>query len=404
MRGGNNLDIDFRGGSMATFRFDGETPTTDEMQQRLDKAFGENVQIETLQTVDSPPKKLVRMRSLRDKEEDVSKLVAQAFADGPSKLLHQKVSAGVVTDIKTPPTPEFAGGREVTLTFGESVLPTTASEAIGEQLAALKTDEGKPKYGDAMSMVSAAESKNGAKATEIVVSVKPVVSASDLAAAAANYSKVSADRPLFEELNTFDQAVAGETQWIAVTAVVISLVATIAYLWFRFQAVDFGLAAVIAVLHDIFAVLGLMTLASLASKTAFGQALGLIDFKINLSMIAAFLTIVGYSLNDTIVVFDRIREVRGKSPTVSKALVDRALNETLSRTLLTGVTTLIVIFIMYAIGGDGLKGFSFCLFMGIVIGTYSSIFIASPVLVWLMNRTNPAAKRAIATSTRAATA
>jgi SecD/SecF fusion protein len=196
--------------------------------------------------------------------------------------------------------------------------------------------------------------------------------------------------------------VAIETQWIAVTAIVMSLLATIAYLWFRFQAVDFGLAAVVAVMHDIFAVLGLTVLASLASKTAIGQSLGLIDFKMNLSLVAAFLTIVGYSLNDTIVVFDRIREVRGKSPTVSKQLVDRALNETLSRTLLTGVTTLIVIFIMYAFGGDGLKGFAFCLFMGIIIGTYSSVFIASPVLVWLMNRKTPPGSRAVAIGSRAA--
>jgi SecD/SecF fusion protein len=166
--------------------------------------------------------------------------------------------------------------------------------------------------------------------------------------------------------------------------------------------VDFGLAAVVAVMHDIFAVLGLVTIASLLSKTPVGQALGLIDFKFNLSLVAAFLTIVGYSLNDTIVVFDRIREVRGKSPTVSKQLVDRALNETLSRTLLTGVTTLIVIFIMYALGGEGLKGFAFSLFMGIVIGTYSSVFIASPVLVWLMERKTRNTNRPMAVSARAA--
>ncbi|HVJ68310.1 MAG TPA: hypothetical protein VM510_10020, partial [Caulifigura sp.] len=92
----------------------------------------------------------------------------------------------------------------------------------------------------------------------------------------------------------------------------------------------------------------------------------------------------------------------GKSPTVSKELVDRALNETLSRTLLTGVTTLIVIFIMYALGGEGLKGFAFTLFMGIVIGTYSSIFIASPVLVWLMNRKPPAGARSMAAARAAA--
>jgi SecD/SecF fusion protein len=218
------------------------------------------------------------------------------------------------------------------------------------------------------------------------IRAKKSLAAEDLSNAIALYETTIESRPLFDELNTFDQAVALETQWIAITAVAISLIATIAYLWFRFQAVDFGFAAVVAVMHDIFMVLGICTLASVLSGSSVGQMLGLQDFKLNLSMIASYLTIVGYSLNDTIVVFDRIRELRGKSPTVSRQLVDSALNQTLSRTLLTGMTTLIVIFIMYSIGGEGLRGFSFCLFMGIVVGTYSSIFIASPMLVWLMDR------------------
>ncbi|QDT53711.1 bifunctional preprotein translocase subunit SecD/SecF [Caulifigura coniformis] len=401
-RGSDNLDIDFRGGSMATFRFDGETPTTDEMQQRLDAAFQEAVAVETLQTVDNPPKTLVRIRSTKDDDNEVSRLVAEAFKDSPQKLIHQSLTAGAVTRIENSTTPEFKDGHEVTLTFDSPVSASTASEAVGEQLAEIKGADGKLKYADALSLVAAINPVNAPQSKEITVRAKSVVTSEDLAAAASSYAKAASGRPLFEELNTFDQAVASETQWIAVTAIVVSMLATILYLWFRFLAVDFGLAAVVAVLHDIFAVLGLVTLASLASKTAIGQSLGLIDFKFNLSLVAAFLTIVGYSLNDTIVVFDRIREVRGKSPTVSKELVDRALNETLSRTLLTGVTTLIVIFIMYALGGEGLKGFAFSLFMGIIIGTYSSMFIASPVLVWLMNRKIKKGGRPGAVSTRAA--
>jgi SecD/SecF fusion protein len=112
----------------------------------------------------------------------------------------------------------------------------------------------------------------------------------------------------------------------------------------------------------------------------------LTDFKINLPMIAAFLTIVGYSLNDTIVVFDRIREVRGKNPRLTTQMVNQSVNQTLSRTLLTSVTTLVVVVVLYVMGGEGLHGFSYCLFVGIVVGTYSSIYVASPVLLWLMNR------------------
>jgi SecD/SecF fusion protein len=401
-RGSDNLDIDFRGGSMATFRFDGATPSTDVMQKRVDETFKEAVALETLETTGESPKTLVRIRSTKDDEDEVSRLVAEAFKGTEYKLLHQSVSVGEVTPLKDTESPEYKGGHEMTLSFGEPVSAATASEAVGEQLAQFKDEAGKPKYADALSLVTAVNPLNAPASKEIVVRAKGAVSPEDFRTAAQQYARLSAERPLFEELNTFDQAVASETQWIAVTAIVVSLLATIAYLWFRFQAVDFGLAAVIAVMHDIFAVLGLVTLAALLSKTPVGPYLGLIDFKFNLSLVAAFLTIVGYSLNDTIVVFDRIREVRGKSPTVSTALVDRALNETLSRTLLTGMTTLIVIFIMYALGGEGLKGFAFCLFMGIVIGTYSSIYIASPVLVWLMNRKNNRGPRAMAVGARAA--
>ncbi|GIS62168.1 MAG: hypothetical protein CM1200mP2_43930 [Planctomycetaceae bacterium] len=116
-----------------------------------------------------------------------------------------------------------------------------------------------------------------------------------------------------------------------------------------------------------------------------GGVLQLQDFKINLPMIAAFLTIVGYSLNDTIVVFDRIREVRGKNPSLTPEMVNLSLNQTLSRTLLTSVTTLIVVVILYFGGGDGIHGFAYCLVLGVVVGTYSSIFVASPTLLWMMN-------------------
>ena len=114
--------------------------------------------------------------------------------------------------------------------------------------------------------------------------------------------------------------------------------------------------------------------------------LGLEEFKLNLPMIAALLTVIGYSLNDTIVVFDRVREVRGKNPGLTKDILNRSLNQTLSRTILTSLTTLIVVGILYAFGGEGIHGFAYCLVIGILVGTYSTLFIASPVLLWLMNR------------------
>ena len=105
------------------------------------------------------------------------------------------------------------------------------------------------------------------------------------------------------------------------------------------------------------------------------------DFKINLAMIAAFLTLIGYSLNDTIVIFDRIRENRGKARQLNPQTITNSINQTISRTILTSFTTFIVVLIMYIFGGQGLRGFTFAIGFGIIIGTYSSVAIAAPILL-----------------------
>jgi len=171
--------------------------------------------------------------------------------------------------------------------------------------------------------------------------------------------------------------------WLrALAAMVASLIGIVAYIWIRFQKVSFGLAAVAALIHDVLVVLG-----AIAVSFWLKDYLGIIlveDFKISLAVIAALLTIIGYSLNDTIVVFDRIREVRGKSTDLSGEMVNRSINQTLSRTILTSLTTFIVVLILYGAGGDAIHGFAFALVVGVIVGTYSSIFVASPVLLFLM--------------------
>ena len=107
------------------------------------------------------------------------------------------------------------------------------------------------------------------------------------------------------------------------------------------------------------------------------------EFKISLPVVAAFLTIIGYSLNDTIVVFDRIREVRGKRPDLTNEMVNTSINQTLGRTILTSLTTFLVVLILYTLGGQGIHGFAFALVVGVIVGTYSSIFVASPALLWM---------------------
>ena len=140
------------------------------------------------------------------------------------------------------------------------------------------------------------------------------------------------------------------------------------YIWIRFEW-QFSLGSIIALFHDVVITLGIFSLLSI---------------EINLSIVAAVLTIVGYSMNDTVVIYDRIRENLSKYNRVNiTEISDISINETLSRTLITSVTTLLALFSIFILGGEILKGFSFAMIVGVFIGTYSSIFIASPVLKYL---------------------
>ena len=117
--------------------------------------------------------------------------------------------------------------------------------------------------------------------------------------------------------------------------------------------------------------------------------MGLVDqFKISLAVVAALLTIVGYSINDTIVIFDRIREIRGKNPDLTEKMINDSVNQTLGRTLLTSGTVLIGTLILYIVGGPGIHPFAYAMLVGLISGTYSTVYIASPVLLWL-RRTAP---------------
>ena len=187
--------------------------------------------------------------------------------------------------------------------------------------------------------------------------------------------------PYFPSSNTIGGKVAGSTRVRAGYALLLSVIGIIVYLWVRFSRFSYGLAAAVALLHDVLVTVGLIALS--AYLTGFLQFLLIQEFKIGLSVLAALLTIVGYSVNDTIVVFDRIREVKGKNPNLTVSILNDSINQTLSRTLITILTTLFVIVVLYIGGGAGIHGFAFTLLVGVTVGTYSSIFIASPILMWL---------------------
>ncbi len=178
----------------------------------------------------------------------------------------------------------------------------------------------------------------------------------------------------------FDPQIAGQAQSRAAFAVILALAAIISYLWLRFGDKEFGLAAIVALVHDVSVTLGLVSISRFVAGTVVGDFLAIEAFRVDLPMIAAVMTVIGYSLNDTIVVFDRIRENRGKIGALQANIINNSLNQTLSRTVLTSLTTFLVVFVLYCFGGSGVHGFCFALLIGVVIGTYSSIGIAAPML------------------------
>jgi SecD/SecF fusion protein len=190
-------------------------------------------------------------------------------------------------------------------------------------------------------------------------------------------------RPQPERLETFDSQLAAETRLRAMYAILLSWAAILGYLWLRFGSWTFGLAAVLCLIHDLFFTLGAIALCHYVNKLFPGIAgtLGIDDFKIDLPAVAALLTLVGYSVNDTIVVFDRIREVRGKNPELTPQMINDSVNQTLSRTLLASLTAWLVVIVLYVAGGPGVHLFAFVMVVGVVVGTYSSIYVASPLLL-----------------------
>ncbi len=187
--------------------------------------------------------------------------------------------------------------------------------------------------------------------------------------------------PVPERLENFDSEFAANTRLQAAGAILISWLAVVLYLWFRFGSWTFGLAAVICLVHDLCFTLGMVAVSAFISQSFLGPALLIEDFKIDFTGVAALLTLVGYSVADTIVVFDRIREVRGKNPLLTPQMINESVNQTLSRTLLTSGTTFVVVFILYRFGGPGIHLFAFIMVVGVLVGTYSSIYIASPLLL-----------------------
>ena len=180
--------------------------------------------------------------------------------------------------------------------------------------------------------------------------------------------KIISEKVDFRRIENVGPKISSELLMSSLIAISLSLAAMLIYVWIRFEW-QFSLGAILALFHDVILTLGVFSLFSV---------------EVNLSIVAAVLTIVGYSMNDTVVIYDRVRENLKKLPDVKIfELTNISINETLSRTIITSATTLLALFSIFIFGGEILKGFSLAMILGVIFGTYSSIYIANPILVYL---------------------
>jgi SecD/SecF fusion protein len=265
---------------------------------------------------------------------------------------------------------DFKGGYSYVVEFDRTVSTAEVRESLSEPL------DGEPQ-------VKTFGSPNTVKITSDYMINSTKDNASDIVRSqfASGLSEVSNNYKI-QSTQKVGPTIAEDIKTSAYWAVLFSLIVIFLYIFLRFQKWQYGLGALAAVFHDVLVVLGLFSLL---------KAVMPFSMKIDQAFIAAILTVVGYSINDTVVVYDRIREklnIHKKSPFLET--VNKALNETLSRTFITSATTLIVILILFLFGGEMIRGFSFALLIGILVGTYSSLFVSSNVVVELSDARKPA--------------
>ncbi|QDV33349.1 protein translocase subunit SecD [Tautonia plasticadhaerens] len=390
---GSMYNIDFTGGSLVTVRLDdeelgGQTPAARISTVRdTAGAVLPNVTVESLTVSGEEERGEAPRYNIRTTEQSpdvVQEKVLEAFSESLVRV--ELISAEPIPaepDADPDADPTGLEGNRYRLTFNLPQPPSRIADAFAQILASADPPVASPRSQFRVANPDAPPNDVDQAGETLVLStslagdrVQPYL--------ALLGTELREDRDfLFERLENFGSVVAGETRQKAIVAIVASWLIIIGYLWFRFQSIAYGVAAVIALIHDVLIALGAVALAG---------------YKIDLPMIAAFLTLIGFSVNDTIVIFDRIRELRGKSPNLTPRLVNEAINVTLSRTILTSLTTWMVVMIFWLFGGEGLSGFSFCLVIGFISGTYSTIFIAAPILIEWIGKPSKKDAGALATS------
>ena len=376
-RGQGLFDIDFTGGTSVQVAFKPEQ-TLDIAEVRKAVAVLPDVAVSAVSAADVADGTRYKIdTSVRD-DDQVEETLRKVF---PGRLATYSMGFGEIASTGGPdkPAPESGAlSTAVALDFPEKInrptLRATIQDALQAEGVADAPFELEPDAAETKGVASRTKSyRNWALSTSLdVPSARRVVE---------RVAKKLSDTPVYLSANSIGGKVAGNTKITALYALLASLLMIVLYVWVRFQNVAFGLAAVVALIHDV-----LVAVACLAFSTYVSRYLGwalVDDFKISLDVVAALLTIVGFSINDTIVIFDRLRELRGKSPFVTADMIDKAVNQTLSRTILTSGTAFLATLILYLFGGQGIHAFAFTMLVGIITGTYSTIYIAAPLVLWL---------------------
>jgi preprotein translocase subunit SecF len=331
-----NLGIDFAGGTQLTLKFR-ERPEIDELRDVVADAGIAEAQIQRFGE-EGANEVIIKTPTVEGQEEGTRNLVVDALS-----------------------------ARYQTTTTGDFDLNRRGSDALADLLLELDPDEeiGGDHYAEVAEKILERRREEG-----LIVSWDEITGIPEVSTGVATALQQNAYLGEFAVLGAENVGpqIGAELRRKGILAVLASLVGMLIYIWFRFE-LRFGVGALVALSHDVLIVLGLFTL---------------MGFEFNLTTIAAFLTLVGYSVNDTVVVFDRVRENLRRSrrqPLVET--INQSLNQTLSRTVLTSGTTLLVVGSLFLLGGDVLRGFAFILTIGVVVGTYSSVYVASPfTLLW----------------------
>ena len=379
MRGSQLLDIDFTGGSSVTFTLN-EKDSMDlaNVRKVLDETVlsDKNLLIVglgksgTAFTVDTSEQSVDAVKQVLIKEFG-DKLKKYTVEIKEIKPVNDAEFNGVETLVLVNAGPEFHSEQGISHdSLRDQIADTFKQQGVSGAQITLTN----PKY----------TAGSGVRFSDWTVRLTGVDEAATKAALEQLQSKLQGT-PLFPMANNIGGRVSSNMQFQAFLAIGISLVAMVIYLWLRFQKPSYGIAAGIALIHDVLMTVGMIALSYYIVNAVPGlaAALKIQAFQINLTIVAALLTIIGYSVNDTIVTFDRLREIKGKTPKITAKMVNDAVNQTLGRTILTVFTVFIVVVILYFYGGDGLHSFAFAFLVGVVVGTYSSIYVASPALLWL---------------------